>query len=283
MSYVNLGCGARYHPDWINFDIEPQGPGVIRADLSKGIPFPGSTADIVYHAAVLEHIRRADAPAFLAECLRILRPGGVLRIGVPDLEEIATLYLQKLRNALAGDQHAAADYDWIMLELLDQTVREQSGGEMLEYLKQHTIPNEGFVLNRIGDEGRHLLNLLRTPAHPGIPIRSTLLQRVKTRVKSLPGRAKLRLMNAVLSDEEKRALSIGRFRIEGEVHQWMYDRFSLGRLLTACGFVDIRFHSSSTSDIPQWEMFHLDVLPDGQLTKPDLFFAEARKPDSAVA
>ena len=35
---LNLGCGRRFHPDWINIDLVSAGPGVIAHDLSRGIP-----------------------------------------------------------------------------------------------------------------------------------------------------------------------------------------------------------------------------------------------------
>ena len=155
--YLNLGCGHRYHPDWINIDIIPKGLGVIKHDLSCGIPLPDASCNVIYHSAVLEHMRRPDAVAFLKECHRVLKPDGILRVGVPDLEKICRLYLSKLAEALNGDETAAHDYDWIMLELLDQIVREKSGGNMLDYLRQNPLPNETFVYERIGEEGRELV------------------------------------------------------------------------------------------------------------------------------
>jgi len=70
--------------------------------------------------------------------------------------EISQTYLEKLEAAVAGDKKAADDYDWIVLEMLDQMVRESSGGLMLEYLRRQPLPNEQFILQRIGDEGRKL-------------------------------------------------------------------------------------------------------------------------------
>jgi predicted SAM-dependent methyltransferase len=133
-TYLNLGCGCRYHPDWINIDIAPQRPEVIQNDLSHGIPLPDASCDVVYHAAVLEHLRRSDAEAFLAECYRVLKPEGIVRVGVPNLEKICQLYLSRLTAALIGEKTADHDYDWIMLELFDQIVREKGGGGMLVYL-----------------------------------------------------------------------------------------------------------------------------------------------------
>src|SRR5689334_7513501 len=93
---VNLGCGARYHPEWINIDIVPQGQGIIAHKLQQGIPLEDSSCEVLYHSDVIEHFRRKDAFAFMRECFRVLAPGGIVRVGTPDLESIARLYLEKL-------------------------------------------------------------------------------------------------------------------------------------------------------------------------------------------
>lgn len=258
MRYVNLGCGSRHHPDWLNFDLVPSSPVVKRFDITRPLPLGDGSCDVVYHAAVLEHLRRPDAARFLADCNRVLKPGGVIRVGVPDLERICRLYLEKLEASLKGDAQAEADYDWVMLELLDQTVRERSGGEMLGYLKQNSLPNEAFVLERIGVEGHEILDAVRRPVVEGGIIH--------------------RLRQAVRSACLPRSVRIGKFRLGGEVHQWMYDRFSLGRLLWAAGFTEITPRTATDSRIEGWGRFGLDVTPDGVVIKPDLFFMEAVKP-----
>jgi len=85
------------------------------------------------------------------------------------------------------------------------------------------------------------------------------------------------LLWLLLGSDNMRALEIGRFRLSGEVHHWMYDRYSLGRLLIAAGFRNPVVQSATTSLIPNWTSFHLDTLPDGRVIKPDLFFMEATK------
>src|SRR4051812_26231586 len=110
MTYLNLGCGSRYHRDWIHIDIEPSTPHGIAYDLSEGIPQPDNSCDVVYHSHVLEHIRRQHAGPFIAECYRVLKPGGVIRVVVPDLERITRTYLEKLEGASNGDSAAQADY-----------------------------------------------------------------------------------------------------------------------------------------------------------------------------
>lgn len=279
---VNLGCGSRYHPDWINIDMAPQVPEVMQGDLSRGIPLPGASCDVVYHSAVLEHMRRADAAAFLTECYRVLKPGGIMRVGVPDLEKICHLYLSRLTAALNGDKSAEHDYDWIMLELLDQTVREQSGGGMLDFLRQQPIPNESFVYERIGEEGREVVEALqRQPGRSGTRSFRDLLHEVRWRLTTLSTAARRRVPQLALGKNDRRALEIGRFRLAGEVHQWMYDRYSLARLLTQIGFREMHVQDATTSRIPDWASYHLDSMPDGQVMKPDLFFMEVIRPDAS--
>jgi predicted SAM-dependent methyltransferase len=287
-SYLNLGCGSRYHPAWTNIDIVPQGPDVVQYDLSRGIPLPDSSFMVVYHAAVLEHMRREEALSFLQECHRVLQPGGIIRVGVPDLERLCRLYLEKLESALDGDQDAAHDYDWIMLELYDQTVREQSGGDMLAYLRRDPLPNERFVYSQIGEEGRQIVEELRKqnkteqvgrPTPHTSSSKSFLVRSRKwlRRLGKLPKIARDHLRWRLLGPDGLRALEIGRFRLSGEVHQWMYDRYSLAQLLKEAGFLDPVVQSAASSQIPDWDTYHLDTLSDGTVIKPDLFFMEAVK------
>ena len=68
---------------WVNVDLLGH-----HADLAwnllRPLPFPSASADAVFHEHVLEHFSFADALRLLEECFRVLRPGGVLRVGVPD-------------------------------------------------------------------------------------------------------------------------------------------------------------------------------------------------------
>ena len=52
---LNLGCGGRYHKDWINIDFNSSGPDVIKHNLCLGIPSPNEDFDVVYHSDLLEH------------------------------------------------------------------------------------------------------------------------------------------------------------------------------------------------------------------------------------
>ncbi len=48
------------------------------------LPFPDSSVDAVFHEHLLEHLPLTAALPFLQECRRVLRAGGILRVGVPD-------------------------------------------------------------------------------------------------------------------------------------------------------------------------------------------------------
>jgi hypothetical protein len=80
-----------------------------------------------------------------------------------------------------------------------------------------------------------------------------------------------------LLGSEYEMLRIGRFRHGGEIHQWMYDSYSLGRLLLACGFKSVAVRSATESYIPDWSSHNLDTEPDGSVYKPDSLFVEALK------
>src|SRR5689334_18953207 len=88
VSYLNLGCGYHYSsaPEWINVDFVATGGGVQPHNLLDGIPFPDNSFDLVYHSHVLEHFTKNDGECFIAECFRVIKPGGFIRVAIPDLE-----------------------------------------------------------------------------------------------------------------------------------------------------------------------------------------------------
>ncbi len=104
MKCINLGCGNRYLQGWTNVDFLPMPPDVQGHNLLKGIPYPDATFDVAYHSHILEHFTAQDGLRFLKECQRVLKPDGILRVAVPDLESIATSYLTCLKRVTAGDR-----------------------------------------------------------------------------------------------------------------------------------------------------------------------------------
>jgi predicted SAM-dependent methyltransferase len=255
---LNLGCGHRCHKDWINIDIKSTGPWVRGHNLYLGIPFSDETFDAVYHSDLLEHFPNRFAPVFIKECNRVLKPGGIIRVAVPDLEQIVRLYIDLLEKSLQGDIEAQKRYEWIMIELFDQMVRNQSGGEMLEYWKQWPMPVEEFVIERCGSEVKGALKYIRNPQFNNSKHEDVYL-------------------SAARDHNQSQIRNLAMFRISGEVHQWMYDRYSLMKLLKGGGFVDIRHCRADESNIKDFNSYLLDIESDGSVRKPDSFYMEARK------
>ena len=130
MNLLNIGCGGHFHEAWTNIDLVSTSPHVRAYDLRKGLPYPDNSFDAVYTSHVLEHLSPKTAKASLQEQLRVLKPGGIVRTVVPDLEDKAREYVAMLEKAMQGDKNAEANYDWMTLELLDQMVRDNVGGLM---------------------------------------------------------------------------------------------------------------------------------------------------------
>jgi hypothetical protein len=174
-------------------------------------------------------------------------------VAVPDLESIARAYLLALEKALAGEEEWQHHYEWLMLELYDQTVRERSGGTMIDYLRQDPIPNEAFVYERLGGEARQIIQALRSSQgkdHEWSP-----MQVFKHRLWSIRETLREHWIGWLLGADDYKALHIGRFRLIGEVHQWMYDRYSLAQLLRQAGFQNPKRVGPSESRIPNWTKF----------------------------
>lgn len=246
---LNLGCGSRHHKSWTNVDFVSNDSSVKEFNLLNGIPFEDESFHCVYHSHLLEHFPKSEAKPFINECKRVLKKDGILRIVVPDLEQIVRHYLFNLEKAVEGDESAQDKYNWIILELFDQMVRNYNGGEMLKYWRSNPMPAEDFVIERLGSEVKNYLDVVRSQS----------------------GNNKFRDYSDLTAEE------IGIFRLSGEIHQWMYDRFSLSQLLKLSGFTEIKTVKADESLIPQFNKYCLDIEDDGSVRKPDSLFMEAIK------
>ena len=98
---ISLGCGFWTEPGWTGLDNDPAavkhalaaGHQVVRGDVRLLLPWADGSAEYVHHEHLIEHLSRNEAVRLMAECFRVLRPGGVLRVATPSLEEHCRLYL----------------------------------------------------------------------------------------------------------------------------------------------------------------------------------------------
>lgn len=95
LTRLNIGCGKFPRAGWINLDNKVR-PGVdCVADLRIELPFPDASVDYAVAIHVLPHLPLdALAPA-LARIRRVLKPGGVLRLALPDLEKAIAAYARR--------------------------------------------------------------------------------------------------------------------------------------------------------------------------------------------
>lgn len=82
---VNIGCGRNGKQGWVNVDSEMAPEVTCIYDCRRRIPLRAGCARAIFTEHLVEHLDYdEEAPVFLAECRRVLQPGGVLRLVVPD-------------------------------------------------------------------------------------------------------------------------------------------------------------------------------------------------------
>ena len=87
---LHIGCGGRLLDGWLNVDLDRY-PGVARMDATRRFPFADETFDHIYSEHMIEHVPYEQGCTMLAECCRVLKPGGIVRIVTPDLVALAAL------------------------------------------------------------------------------------------------------------------------------------------------------------------------------------------------
>jgi predicted SAM-dependent methyltransferase len=89
---LHLGSGAVSRPGWVNIDFKPQAD--LGLDVREPWPFDDGSADEVYSEHFFEHLGYPDEVGhYLREAMRVLRPSGLLTIGVPDSEVMMRDYI----------------------------------------------------------------------------------------------------------------------------------------------------------------------------------------------
>jgi predicted SAM-dependent methyltransferase len=80
---LHLGCGYTHLDGWINIDLYGSAAD-IAWDLRRPLPLADGVATEVFCEHLMEHLPLEDALVLLAECRRVLKKDGLLRVGVPD-------------------------------------------------------------------------------------------------------------------------------------------------------------------------------------------------------
>jgi predicted SAM-dependent methyltransferase len=88
---INMMCGKRYFPEWYHVDGESY-DHIDSKDIMLS-NFEDNTVSILYCSHGLEYFDREEVIPVLKEWYRVLVPGGILRLAVPDFYEIARLYI----------------------------------------------------------------------------------------------------------------------------------------------------------------------------------------------
>ena len=91
---VNIGCGKYPLDGYTNVDASQDSAADVRMDAFAFLAtLADDSLEEVYAGHFLEHLTQLEGQAFLAECYRVLQPGGVCAIVVPDMRTILAEWL----------------------------------------------------------------------------------------------------------------------------------------------------------------------------------------------
>lgn len=130
---VNLGCGERSGPGYINVDIRPLANIHYVHDIRTLPMFADQSVDLLYACHVLEHIPRSELRSILCEWRRVLKSDGIFRFSVPDFDILLEVYRS------AGNQ-----VDSIVNQLM---------GQGPPYDNHYSIWNEAYARTLLGEVG----------------------------------------------------------------------------------------------------------------------------------
>jgi predicted SAM-dependent methyltransferase len=108
---LHLGCGPKRRAGWINIDLQKAAD--LQLDVREDFPFEAGTASIIYSEHFLEHLEYPTEVAHvLRESLRVLEPGGLFSVGVPDAGEVLLQYAGGELPALMQEWSRDKDLQW---------------------------------------------------------------------------------------------------------------------------------------------------------------------------
>jgi predicted SAM-dependent methyltransferase len=112
---LHLGCGKKHIPGFIHVDLEDHPHVNFRVPVNRLDFAQDNTVELIYASHVLEHFGRHEIDQVLCEWFRVLRPGGILRLAVPDFAAVASRYQQtgelpELVGLVSGGQRNQYDF-----------------------------------------------------------------------------------------------------------------------------------------------------------------------------
>lgn len=94
MLKISVGSGGVHLPGWVHVDLEPACRPDVIADATRALPFADASADYLHSEDFIDQLDMAGAEDFLAECRRVLKPEGVMRLLTVDLRRLVDMYVQ---------------------------------------------------------------------------------------------------------------------------------------------------------------------------------------------
>ncbi len=125
---LHLGCGKRFIAGFVHIDAVDY-PHIDHVATIDNLSFiQNQSVDLIYTCHVLEHFKRRDIGRVLAEWYRLLKPGGILRVSVPDFEKLCEVYQkEKNINLVIGALFGRQDYLYnIHYNVFDFTTLEKA-------------------------------------------------------------------------------------------------------------------------------------------------------------
>jgi len=103
MNKLHIGCGDHPLDGWVNCDLNPCRSDILRVDATQHFPFAEGEFDYAFSEHMIEHVPHAGGLTMLAECRRVMKPSGRIRISCPD-----RAFIQRL----CGPAEQLTDTDW---------------------------------------------------------------------------------------------------------------------------------------------------------------------------
>lgn len=123
---LNVGCGTDYKKEWINIDNNTDN-NIEKLDLNwdmrKPLPFEADSVDFIFNEHFFEHLSVEEGQTAMKDLLRILKPGGVMRIAMPDLESVVDHYLNVPLNKDPVIKQFNMDYIQTRAEWMNMSFR----------------------------------------------------------------------------------------------------------------------------------------------------------------